>query len=270
MPATTSPPPPPCCSSLVRFGAVDRLTAVEEVDLACRAKAGDLAARERLILCNVPLALKIARQWKRRAGQPAPTEQAMHGLIVAVDSFDPDRGFRLTTYIAASLPRFLLRTLRDEDALIRVPSAVLDAMARARKNKPSDPQRPIRPRLLNPAEVALRAQAAGGDGFREFLDAKPDPNRERDREDEEAEACRDRDVARVRTALVWLDPRQREVILVHLLGEAGEPRETLRDISRRWGISAQRVGHIKAKAIDRLREILAPRPAQMAGEREAR
>lgn len=75
------------------------LNAEQEHELAVKAKAGDAKARERLICCNIKLAINYAKQWAtNQLEQKELIGPAMEGLIKAVDKFDPDCGKRFAAY----------------------------------------------------------------------------------------------------------------------------------------------------------------------------
>jgi len=81
-------------------GRHDLLTREEEVDLARRARKGDKSAREKLVLSNLRLAIKIAKEFhgKSRCNLEDLIQESNLGLCKAVDLFDPERGFKFSTY----------------------------------------------------------------------------------------------------------------------------------------------------------------------------
>ncbi len=84
---------------LARIGQGDLLTHQEEIDLSNGAKAGDRRARQRLIEKNLRLVVSVAKKYR---GYGLPFEDLIQegniGLMKAVEKFDPDRGFRFSTY----------------------------------------------------------------------------------------------------------------------------------------------------------------------------
>src|ERR687893_1405008 len=84
------------------FGRIDKgklLTHQEEIDFSKRAKAGDKKARQRLIEKNLRLVISVAKKYR---GMGLPFEDLIQegniGLMKAVEKFDPDRGWRFSTY----------------------------------------------------------------------------------------------------------------------------------------------------------------------------
>lgn len=107
------------------------LTAEEEIDLARRALGGDLEARKKLIVSNLRLVIMIARSFTSH-GVPFLdlVEEGNLGLIKAVGKFDPDRGFRFSTYASWWIRQAILRTIANYSRTIRIPIHVFQLMTR--------------------------------------------------------------------------------------------------------------------------------------------
>jgi RNA polymerase primary sigma factor len=107
------------------FARIDKgklLTHAEEIDLSKRAKAGDGKARERLIEKNLRLVVSVAKKYR---GYGLPFEDLIQegniGLMKAVEKFDPDRGFRFSTYATWWIRQAVQRAVADKGRTIRVP-----------------------------------------------------------------------------------------------------------------------------------------------------
>jgi RNA polymerase primary sigma factor len=107
------------------FAHIDKgklLTHAEEIDLSKRAKAGDKGARQRLIEKNLRLVVSVAKKYR---GQGLPFEDLIQegniGLMKAVEKFDPDRGFRFSTYATWWVKQAVQRAVADKGRTIRMP-----------------------------------------------------------------------------------------------------------------------------------------------------
>ena len=106
----------------VRIGKSKLLTHQEEIDLSRRTKKGDRAARKRLIERNLRLVVSVA---KKSRGHGLPFEDLIQegniGLMKAVGKFDPDRGYRFSTYATWWVRQAVQRAVADKGRTIRVP-----------------------------------------------------------------------------------------------------------------------------------------------------
>src|SRR3712207_1840438 len=107
------------------FARIDKgelLTHEEEIDLSKRANQGDARARHRLVEKNLRLVVSVAKKYR---GMGLPFEDLIQegniGLMKAVEKFDPDRGFRFSTYATWWIRQAVQRAVADKGRTIRVP-----------------------------------------------------------------------------------------------------------------------------------------------------
>lgn len=107
------------------------LSAEEEIDLARKTRNGDIEARRRLIVGNLRLVITIARTFSSY-GVPFLdlVEEGNLGLIKAVGKFDPDRGFRFSTYASWWIRQAIVKAISNSSRTIRIPIHVFQLMTR--------------------------------------------------------------------------------------------------------------------------------------------
>lgn len=103
-----------------------RLTPEQERDTAERAQAGDVAARELLILANLPLVIRIATRISFGLSLADRIQDGNIGLITAVDKFNPALGHRFSTYAASWIWQAIRRGASNTGRLVRVPKLYLE------------------------------------------------------------------------------------------------------------------------------------------------
>lgn len=115
-------------------GRVPLLTREEETALARRVRAGDAKAREHMILANLRLVVKIAREYEN-LGLPLLDliNEGNIGLMKAVERFDPDKGSKLSSYGSLWIRQQIRRALGNQGRTIRVPSKAVDQLCDLRK-----------------------------------------------------------------------------------------------------------------------------------------
>ncbi|ELR8726755.1 RNA polymerase sigma factor RpoS [Vibrio vulnificus] len=256
---------------LGEIGFSPLLTAEEEVLYARRALRGDEAARKRMIESNLRLVVKISRRYSNRGLALLDLiEEGNLGLIRAVEKFDPERGFRFSTYATWWIRQTIERALMNQTRTIRLPIHVVKELniylRTARELSQKLDHEPTAEEIAAQLDIPVddvskmlrlneRISSVdtpiGGDGEKALLDIIPDANNS----DPEV-STQDEDM---RVSLIhWLEelnPKQKEV-LARRFGLLGYEPSTLEEVGQEIGLTRERVRQIQVEGLRRLREVL--------------
>jgi RNA polymerase primary sigma factor len=116
------------------IGGVPLLTAEQEASLADKARAGEKQARDRMILANLRLVVKIAYDYAHM-GVPLIDliSEGNLGLIKSVERFDPRKGGRLATYATWWIRQTIKKALADQGKMMRLPMHMVEKIAKLRR-----------------------------------------------------------------------------------------------------------------------------------------
>jgi RNA polymerase nonessential primary-like sigma factor len=249
------------------------LTPEEERAAATRARQGDFAARQLMIERNLRLVVSIARHYVGR-GLPLPDliEEGNLGLMHATAKFEPERGFRFSTYASWWIRQSIERAIMVQARLIRLPVHVLrelsvllrtrrrleaeavDGRAVGDKEVAAALGRPVHEvaALLHlaeqPASLDAPAERGSGEGGDSMLDRVADEQGV----DLLDQRLSDELHQLVLDSLADLNEREREVLGGRFGLHGGEPL-TLEALAARLGLTRERVRQIQYEAMNKLR-----------------
>ena len=253
------------------LGRYPLLNAAEEVALAKQIERGDLAAKERMVNCNLRLVVANAKKYQGHGVSLLDLIQdGIIGLNRAVEKFDYRKGFKFSTYATWWIRQACQRAVANQSATIRIPVHVQERRQKLRRARqrlevqlgrtPTVEELAEAAQLkLSHAEEALDAVEASvslnqtiGDGDQEFGDLFADTTT--DDPIELADSAFEQE--RLRDALAQLNERERKVLELRFGLGGTEEATSLEQIGRELGFTRERIRQIETEALRRLRDLL--------------
>lgn len=254
---------------LSQIGQYPLLDHAQEIELGKRVQQGDQAAKDELINCNLRLVVAIAKRYRGRGlALMDLIQEGNIGLERAVEKYNPDMGFKFSTYATWWIKQAMTRAIADSGRSIRIPVHMFENLNKAKRT-----QRELSQKLgREPTEKELAKElGVSEEKVRDLLNLTMQPTSLEtpvgDEEDSslgdfisdeksvsptkftDDEALKDE----MNEVLKDLDPREEEVIRLRFGLDGGSP-ETLEEVGKKFNVTRERIRQIEAKALRKLRK----------------
>ena len=258
---------------LREIGKIPLLSNEEEAELAKRAMEGDRKAKDKMAEANMRLVVSIAKRYSGRGLELLDLiQEGNTGLLRAVDKFDPEKGFKFSTYATWWIRQAITRAIADQARTIRIPVHMVETI-----NKLMRPQRKMTQELNREPtnEELAKEMDMDADKIEYILKIKQDITSldagiGRDGEDGEdstlGDFIEDEDTAspeesasgqllkeQVREILSSLSDRERKILEMRF-GLNGTKSHTLEEVGLEFAVTRERIRQIEAKALMKLRK----------------
>jgi RNA polymerase primary sigma factor len=255
---------------LREIGKIPLLTAEEELELAKRVSSGDKIAKDKMAEANMRLVVSIAKRYVGRGLDLLDLiQEGNTGLLRAVEKFDPNKGFKFSTYATWWIRQAITRAIADQARTIRIPVHMVETI-----NKLLRTQRRLTQKLNREPtnEEIAKEMEIDVDKVEHIMKIKQDISSLdasiRDDEDDSvlADFIEDEDTVtpeesatsqllkeQVKDMLNALTEREQKIIKLRFGLEDGKSH-TLEEVGQEFAVTRERIRQIEAKALAKLRK----------------
>lgn len=259
---------------LSEIGSYKLLSAEEEKIFAKRAQNGDKLAKDYFVGCNLRLVVSIAKSYKGRGMSfPDLIQSGNIGLLTAVEKFDPDKGYRFSTYASWWIRQAITRDIINTGLDIRVPVRVYDELGKVKRfRKDFEKKNGRSPRF---EEIAEHFKELKESNILSLLTVEKDiisklsldvplgENEEfslkdtllvysdEDPEKEVMDKCLTKEINKEMEAV--LTDKEKDIIIKRF-GLNNTKEMTLRELSEEYNVSRERIRQIEASALKKLKK----------------
>ena len=255
---------------LREIGKIPLLSAEEELALAKRVVDGDKDAKDKMAEANMRLVVSIAKRYVGRGLDLLDLiQEGNTGLLRAVEKFDPDKGFKFSTYATWWIRQAITRAIADQARTIRIPVHMVETI-----NKLLRTQRRLTQELNREPtnEEIAKAMDLDVDKVEHIMKIKQDISsldasiRDDEEESVLADFIEDEETARpedsantqllkeqVKDMLGALTEREQKILKLRFGLEDGK-QHTLEEVGQEFSVTRERIRQIEAKALAKLRK----------------
>ncbi|MCA0228280.1 RNA polymerase sigma factor RpoD [Patescibacteria group bacterium] len=257
---------------LREIGKIPLLSAEEELALAQRVVAGDKRAKDKMAEANMRLVVSIAKRYSGRGLDFLDLIQEGHtGLLRAVEKFDPDKGFKFSTYATWWIRQAITRAIADQARTIRIPVHMVETINKLLRTQRRMTQELNREPSIEELAKELEMEPEKVEYVIKIKQdiSSLDAGVGRDGEDEDSvlgDFIEDEDSAtpeesaanqllkeQVQSVLSTLSEREQKIIKMRFGLENGKSH-TLEEVGQEFAVTRERIRQIEAKALAKLRK----------------
>lgn len=257
---------------LREIGKIPLLTAEEEIELAQRVKEGDKRAKDKMAEANMRLVVSIAKRYSGRGLDFLDLIQEGHtGLLRAVEKFDPDKGFKFSTYATWWIRQAITRAIADQARTIRIPVHMVETINKLLRTQRRMTQELNREPTIDELARELEMEPEKVEYVIKIKQdiSSLDAGVGRDGEDEDSvlgDFIEDEDTVtpeesaanqllkeQVQAILATLSDREQKIIKMRFGLDNGKSH-TLEEVGQEFAVTRERIRQIEAKALAKIRK----------------
>lgn len=257
---------------LREIGKIPLLTSEEELALAQKVVAGDKRAKDKMAEANMRLVVSIAKRYSGRGLDFLDLiQEGNTGLLRAVEKFDPDKGFKFSTYATWWIRQAITRAIADQARTIRIPVHMVETINKLLRTQRRMTQELNREPTIEELAKELEMEPEKVEYVIKIKQdiTSLDAGVGRDGEDEDSvlgDFIEDEDgktpqdsateqllKEQVQSVLSTLSDREQKIIKMRFGLENGKSH-TLEEVGQEFAVTRERIRQIEAKALAKLRK----------------
>jgi RNA polymerase primary sigma factor len=257
---------------LREIGKIPLLNAEEELELAQKVVAGDKRAKDKMAEANMRLVVSIAKRYSGRGLDFLDLiQEGNTGLLRAVEKFDPDKGFKFSTYATWWIRQAITRAIADQARTIRIPVHMVETINKLLRTQRRMTQELNREPSIEELAKELEMEPEKVEYVMKIkqditsLDAGVGRDGEEEDsvladfiEDEESDSPEDAATKQllkeqIEVILSTLPEREQKIVRMRF-GLNGGKSHTLEEVGQEFGVTRERIRQIEAKTIGKIRK----------------